>query len=67
MNIDKADGSLIISSIMPAAIYLTPNLPQTPGFKVRRIKVLSGENGPRVFYDRDKGSWDEWFANKERT
>lgn len=67
VNQDQIDGSLVVSAMMPAAIYLTPNLPQTPGFKVKRIKLQITGGEYQVSYDRDKGSWEPWVANRERT
>lgn len=65
INIDP-EGAMVVSGVAPATIYLTPNLPMSPGFRARRIKLVSSEKGYSTYYDRDKGNWDEWIANKER-
>ncbi len=70
MVVIDSDGALVVTAIMPASIYLTPNLPSSPGFRVKRIKFTrnAGDAGEewQTFYDRDKGNWEEWVANKER-
>lgn len=63
---EPTEGAIIVSGIAPATIYLTPNLPQSPGFKAKRIKIVHSGGEFRTFYDRDKGTWDEWIANRER-
>ncbi len=65
--IDPTSEEIIISAVPPAVLYLTPNLPTMPGMRAKRLKVLIDRTGGhRVFYDRDRGNWDLWVANKER-
>ena len=65
INVDSQDGGMVISAMNPSAIYLTPNLPQTPGFKTRKVKVVIENEQHRTFYEKS-GGWEEWIANKER-
>lgn len=65
INIDQSDGGIVISALNPSAIYLTPNLPQTPGFKTRKVKIVMSSEEYRTFYEKS-GGWEEWIANKER-
>lgn len=65
--IDPADGALVIAALNPGSIYLTPNLMVSPGFKVRKIKVVIEGERYRTFYERERAGWEEWVANKERT
>ena len=65
VNIDS-EGMMVVSAVMPCAIYLTPNLPQSPGFRVKRVKFAQDGENWQTYYDRDKGNWDLWIANKER-
>ena len=64
---ESTSRQLIISALEPSAIFLTPNLPQFPGFNTKHIKIVIGENGQiQTFHSRDRKSWDEWIANKVR-
>lgn len=64
---DETDQSLIIAALPPGGIFLTPNLMQSPGMKVRRIKVTGDSPEEyRTYYDRERSGWEEWVANKER-
>lgn len=67
------DDGIVVAALPPGGIFLTPNLPNSPGFRVRRIKILlsfdepSGAPNYRTFYERDgKKEWEEWVANRER-
>ena len=64
---DEQDGGTVIKALEPASIYLTPNLPDRPGVKVRQLKVLKdGEGRYRTFFypDRDTDlDWREWTPN----
>lgn len=65
--VDPQDNQLIISSLAPSRIYLTPNLSQFPGMHTGHIKVVRYEDDSlRTFYSRDKVTWEEWVANYER-
>ncbi|MCC6219912.1 MAG: hypothetical protein IT291_01585 [Deltaproteobacteria bacterium] len=62
VEIDKDERAKIIRPVPPAAIVLTPNSPEQPGFRVFRIKVIYGEdNKLKTFYCRDHSSkWEPW-------
>src|SRR5688572_5896914 len=55
VNNDPSDNGMVISVVIPASLYLTPNLPTQPGFKVKRIKITGEGLGLKVLYDREKG------------
>lgn len=64
---DETDNQLVISALVPARIFLTPNLPQYPGMNTQHIKIVKYNDGAiRTFYSRDKIKWEEWIANQER-
>lgn len=64
---DPSDNQMIISAMIPARIYLTPNLSQFPGINTQHIKVIKYNDGTyRTYYSRDKVEWVEWIANQER-
>jgi hypothetical protein len=64
---DEQDGALVINALNPASIYLTPNLPQSPGYRVRKVKILLSQDGSyRTLYEREGKGWEEWIANRER-
>jgi hypothetical protein len=61
---DKSDGSITISPVPPCILYITPNLPHKPGFKVDQVRVTKiGTTGEeRAFFNRGKG-WEPWTPN----
>ncbi|MCB0325587.1 MAG: hypothetical protein KDD69_18525 [Bdellovibrionales bacterium] len=60
---DPADHSIELEALRPARLYLTPNLPERPGFSVTKAKCVPlGERKYRVFFDRDRG-WEPWQPN----
>lgn len=64
---DEQEQAVVITALTPASIYLTPNLPQAPGYRVKRVKVLLNEKGDyRTLYEREGKGWEEWVANRER-
>ncbi len=64
---DPADNQMIISAMIPARIYLTPNLSQFPGINTQHLKVVKYDDGSyRTYFSRDKIKWEEWVANQER-
>lgn len=64
---DSNSRQLILSALEPTLIYLTPNLPQYPGFSAKHIKITISEGGEiHTFYSRDRNHWEEWIANKVR-
>lgn len=64
---EPGEKALIITPLA-AGLFLTPNLPQSPGYRVRRVKVVFEDNEYRTYFDRERGGgWEEWVANKERT
>ena len=55
--------SIEIEACRPAKIYLTPDLPDRPGYSVSKVKVTPiGERKYKVQYNRDKG-WEPWQPN----
>lgn len=71
IDVDRADNGIVIRTIKPCKLYLTPNLPEKPGFSVERIKIVSiGESKYRVYYAREASGgagsqrdWEEWNPN----
>ena len=60
-------NALIIEPMKPNKLYLTPNLPEKPGFSVLRIKIVARtEDENDVFYQRSENKWEAWEPNKER-
>lgn len=66
-NIDS-DGGLIIQPMEPAGLYLTLNLAIRPGLRVKRIKLTRVGNSRdcKVQYERDRGGWEDYVANRQR-
>ncbi len=63
--IDPNDSGTIVSAVRPNVIFLTPNLPHRPGFRVDRIKVVRlPHDHHAVFFDRGKG-WESWNPNRQ--
>ncbi len=61
------DGGVVIAAMVPGSVYLTPNLPQAPGFRARKVKIFLEDNGEfRTLYEREGKGWEEWISNKER-
>lgn len=60
---DSSDNAYIITVIRPAKLYLTPNLPERPGYSVNAVKVKPiNEILFDVHFDRDRG-WENWHPN----
>ena len=61
------NNDVVIEPVRPAILYLTPDLPERPGYRVDRIKVQPrGDNRYHVFYDRDRQGWSVWSSNTEK-
>jgi hypothetical protein len=73
VDVDRSDNGIIIKIIKPCKLYLTPNLPEKPGFSVERIKVVQqGENQHKVFYAKEaiggmgsERAWEVWDPNSK--
>ena len=60
-------NALILEPMRPNKLYLTPNLPEKPGFSVLRIKIVAKtEDENEVHYQRSESKWEPWEPNKER-
>jgi hypothetical protein len=66
ITFDQSDGGMVIAALPPGSIYLTPNLSQSPGFKVRKVKIFDTEGRYKTLYEREGKGWEEWNANRER-
>ena len=65
---DPTDGGLVLKAIEPAGLYLTLNVAIRPGLRVKRIKLLRREDGScTTMYEKERGGWEEYVANHERT
>ena len=63
VDTDSEDNGLVITPVPPAILYLTPNRPEKPGYKVNKVKVVERGGGyQQVFFDRDRG-WQQWQPN----
>ena len=63
---DPQDRGMVIEPMRPAKLYLTPNLPEKPGYSVDKIKILEdSQENLRVFYDRSGKGWEEWHPNRK--
>ena len=62
-------NSIIINPVPPTPLYLTPECPMQPGFRVLKIKIIFTADGHKTFFV-PKGVvgdiWKEWIANKEK-
>jgi len=55
--------SVIISAVRPAKLYLSPNLPEKPGFSVDRVLIAASTSGSfNVRFDRGR-NWEDWRPN----
>lgn len=61
-------GSLILSPVTPAEIYITPNSGMQPGLRVHQLLLVPDENKYRTFYisQSTDNEWREFTANKQR-
>ena len=69
-------NALILEPMRPNKLYLTPNLPEKPGFSVLKIKIVAKsdnmtdsedyESENDVFYQRAENKWEPWEPNKAR-
>jgi len=66
ITFDQADGGLIIAALTPGSIYLTPNLAQAPGYRVKKIKIFEADGEYRTLFEREGKGWEEWISNRER-
>jgi hypothetical protein len=65
VTLDPNDNGTIISAVRPNVIFLTPNLPHRPGFRVDRIKIMTlPHDHHATFFDRGKG-WENWNPNRQ--
>ncbi len=63
-------NSLIIEPFAPAPLYLTPNSPTQPGFRIAIMKITPIESDFKIEYKTKNSpnvSWKVWEANKVRT
>lgn len=63
----KNEGeALILEPMRPNKLYLTPNLPEKPGFSVIRIKIIAkSEDENEVLYQRTEKGWEAWKPNQQ--
>ncbi len=60
----EKQGAIVIAPIKPGKLYLTPNLPEKPGYSVDKIRVARlEENRWSVEFDRERG-WTKWNPNE---
>jgi hypothetical protein len=63
-------SSIIIEPLTPAPLYLTPDSPTQPGYRVARVKIVKKGNEFSTYFkmkDQIGAGWKEWVANKIRT
>ena len=66
VSVDPQDRGLIIEPMFPGKLYLTPNLPEKPGYSVNKIKIIEiSEHEYNVFYDRTSRGWEAWNPNNK--
>jgi len=71
VELDPSDNGIIITTIRPCKLYITPNLPEKPGMSVERIKAIPFEDGNyKVLYAKatiggagSEKDWEEWNPN----
>ena len=63
---DDTDNSLLIDPVIPGKIFVTPSLPDRPGFNVGRLKIRRDNGNLTVFFMPEKGpqEWREWRPNE---
>lgn len=60
---EQQQQTKLIEPVRPSKLYLTPNLPEKPGFSVDKLKITPlSERKYKVFFDRGKG-WEPWTPN----
>ncbi len=71
--VHNEENALVIEPMKPNKLYLTPNLPEKPGFSVLRIKIVATQDQNEdfeaendVFYQRAENKWEPWEPNKAR-
>lgn len=63
-------NSLTVEPLSPAPLYLTPNSPTQPGFRVPIIKITRLEYDFKIEYkakNNPSEPWRVWEANRVRT
>ena len=62
---DPSENGIHIEAIRPAHLYLTPNLPERPGFSVAKVKIVTiGDRKYKIHFDRGRG-WEPWTPNQK--
>ena len=63
---EDSDNSLLIDPVIPGKIFVTPSLPDRPGFNVGRLKIRRDDGNLTVFFMPEKGpqEWREWRPNE---
>ena len=68
VSAESTESTIILNAIEPSYIFLTPNVAQFPGMRTRYLKVQRYSDGSyRAFYSKDKGKWEDWVPNRERS
>jgi hypothetical protein len=66
VSFDHQDRGMVLEPMRPAKLYLTPNLPEKPGYSVDKIKLIEVSEGKyQVYYDRTGKGWEEWHPNRK--
>lgn len=63
----ELEKSYNIKIVTPACLYLTPDLPEKPGFQVGSLKIKVLDNGFEVFYSDPNAIKEEVFKQWEPT
>jgi hypothetical protein len=67
LSIDDNDNQMVISAMEPTPFYLTANLNEKPGYRVRRVKYsIDAEGVEHVYCARERGGWEEWIAGSAK-
>ena len=67
VTLDEDDGQMVIAAMEPTPFYLTANLNEKPGFRVRKVKITVDDKGKdRIYFARERGGWEEWIAHSAK-
>jgi len=58
---DEEKNALVVVSVIPSVIYLTPDLPDKPGIMARKLRIKENENG-EVAVEYARKVEEPWIA-----
>ncbi len=61
---NDSGAGVILTPMVPAKLYLTPNRADKPGFSVSAAKIVEGTDGTfAISFRREGRDWQDWNPN----